>query len=63
MCRDRNAEQAFIEGRDAPVKGSTWEIVNNNIDTAQKNQKSQKDVSRMRSILVQLKTAPNAPSA
>jgi len=59
----RDQQKAFIEARDAPAKGNPWERVYNLVDLNPKAQKSVKDVSRMRSILTQLKTAPNAPGA
>ena len=59
----RDQQKAFIESRDAPAKGNPWERVYNLVDLNPKAQKSVKDVTRMRSILTQLKTAPNAPGA
>jgi hypothetical protein len=59
--KNRDQQKAFIAGRDTPAKGNAWERVYNLVDLNPKGQKSAKDVSRMRSILTQLKAAPNAP--
>ena len=58
-----DAQKTFVATRDAPVKGNSWERVYNLVDLNPKAQKSTKDLSRVRSVLTQLKSAPNAPGA
>jgi hypothetical protein len=50
-----------VASRDAPAKGNPWERVYNLVDLNPKAQKSSKDLSRIRSVLTQLKASPNAP--
>jgi len=59
--KNRDAQAATIAARDAPVKGNPWERVYNLVDLTPKGQKSTKDVSRIRSVLTQLKTDAHAP--
>lgn len=55
---NRQAEAAFIEERDEDVPGHEWERVARICDFNPKNSKNTKDVSRMRSIFLQLKQTP-----
>lgn len=54
----RQAEEAFIEERDHTIPGSEWEKVARMCDFNPKNNKNTKDVSRMRSMFLQLKQTP-----
>lgn len=56
----RQAESAFIEERDENIPGHEWERVARLCDFNPKNSKNTKDVSRMRSIFLQLKQTPMA---
>ncbi|XP_065916747.1 clathrin light chain A-like [Dysidea avara] len=55
---NRAAEEAFIEERDEDIPGHEWERVARLCDFNPKNSKATKDVSRMRSIFLQLKQHP-----
>ena len=55
---NRQAEKALIEERDDDIAGRDWERVGRLCDFNPKNNKSTKDTSRMRSILLQLKQTP-----
>ncbi|KAK7091784.1 clathrin light chain A-like isoform X2 [Littorina saxatilis] len=52
------AEEAFIKDRDEKVPGQAWEKITRLCEFNPKNSKNTKDVSRMRSILLQLKQTP-----
>ena len=54
----RQAEAAFVDERDEDVPGTEWERVSRMCDFNPKNSKNTKDVSRMRSIFLQLKQTP-----
>lgn len=54
----RQAEAAFVEERDEDHPGTEWERVTRMCDFNPKNSKNTKDVSRMRSIFLQLKQTP-----
>ena len=54
----RQAEEAFIEERDNTTPGHEWEKVANICDFNPKSNKNTKDVSRMRSMFLQLKQTP-----
>ena len=54
----RQAEEAFIDERDEDVPGHEWERVTRLCDFNPKNSKNTKDISRMRTIFLQLKQAP-----
>lgn len=56
LCRA--AEEAFIEERDEDIPGHEWERVARLCDFNPKNSRATKDVSRMRSIFLQLKQNP-----
>lgn len=56
----RTAEAAFIEERDTDVPGQEWERITRLVDFNPKSSKHSKDVSRLRSILLQLKQQPVA---
>ena len=51
----RNTEAAFIEERDSTAEGQEWERVARICEFNPKNNKSTKDASRLRSILLHLK--------
>ncbi|KAL8572582.1 hypothetical protein ACOMHN_017216 [Nucella lapillus] len=55
---NRAAEEAFIKERDEKVAGQAWEKITRLCEFNPKNSKNTKDVSRMRSILLQLKQIP-----
>ncbi|XP_076456805.1 clathrin light chain B-like isoform X2 [Babylonia areolata] len=55
---NREAEEAFVRDRDEKVPGQAWERVTRQCEFNPKNSKNTKDVSRMRSILLQLKQTP-----
>ncbi|XP_064395972.1 clathrin light chain A-like [Halichondria panicea] len=55
---NRQAENVFIEERDEDVPGHEWERVARLCDFSSKTSKNTKDVSRMRSIFLQLKQTP-----
>ncbi|XP_050403629.1 clathrin light chain A isoform X3 [Patella vulgata] len=52
------AEKAFIKERDESVPGHEWEKICRLCEFNPKHSKSTKDVTRMRSILLQLKQTP-----
>ncbi len=54
----RQAEAVFIDERDEDIPGHEWECVARLCDFNPKNSKNTKDVSRMRSIFLQLKQTP-----
>ena len=54
----REAEAAFVQERDDTVPGHEWERICRLCEFNPKAARNQKDVSRMRSILLQLKQAP-----
>ncbi len=53
MCRI--AEQELIAERDAVMPGAEWERITKLCEFNPKNAKNMKDVSRLRSMLLQLK--------
>ncbi|KAK7473883.1 hypothetical protein BaRGS_00034872 [Batillaria attramentaria] len=55
---NRAAEEAFIKDRDEKVPGQAWEKITRLCEFNPKNSKNTKDVSRLRSILLQLKQTP-----
>lgn len=55
---NRQAEEAFVQERDEDIPGHEWERVGRIVDFNPKNNKNTKDVSRMRSIFLQLKNTP-----
>lgn len=62
---NREEEKEFIATRDASLRGSTtnpWERVSTLIDTNARagEQKDEKDLARMKALLIQLKTNPPA---
>lgn len=57
-CASRAAEEAFIKDRDEKVPGQAWEKITRLCEFNPKNSKNTKDVSRLRSILLQLKQTP-----
>lgn len=54
----RQAEEVFIEERDEDVPGHEWERVTRLCDFNPKHSKNTKDISRMRTIFLQLKQTP-----
>ncbi|XP_059142240.1 clathrin light chain B-like isoform X1 [Physella acuta] len=52
------AETAFVKDRDEKVTGQAWEKITRLCEFNPKNSKNTKDVSRFRSILLQLKQTP-----
>ena len=58
VCFIREAEQDFIAQRDETIPGHEWEKIGRLCDFNPKSVRNQKDVSRMRSILLQLKQTP-----
>ena len=54
----REAQEVFVEERDSDAAGDEWERVSRLCDFNPKNNKNTKDVSRMRSIFLQLKQTP-----
>jgi len=61
--KNQNEQEIFITHRDTPAPGKTWERINDLVDLTPKGQRSARDVARIRSIFVQLKSATNAPGA
>ncbi|XP_074656546.1 clathrin light chain B-like isoform X2 [Tubulanus polymorphus] len=55
---NRENEVAFVQERDESIPGHEWERVCRLTDFNPKNSKNSKDVSRLRSILLQLKQTP-----
>ncbi|XP_059158439.1 clathrin light chain A-like [Physella acuta] len=55
---NRAAETAFVKDRDEKVTGQAWEKITRLCEFNPKNSKNTKDVSRFRSILLQLKQTP-----
>ncbi|XP_041361650.1 clathrin light chain B-like isoform X1 [Gigantopelta aegis] len=55
---NRAAEDAFVKERDESIPGQQWEKICRLCEFNPKNMKSSKDVSRMRSLLLQLKQTP-----
>lgn len=56
----RNAEKQFVAETDAIEPGTEWERIAKLCDFNPKSNKSNRDVSRMRSIILQLKQNPLA---
>jgi hypothetical protein len=61
--KNLNEQEIFLTSRDTPAPGKIWERINDLVDLTPKGQRSTRDVSRIRSIFVQLKSSPNAPGA
>lgn len=59
----RNAEKQFVAETDAIEPGTEWERIAKLCDFNPKSNKCSRDVSRMRSIILQLKQNPIAPKA
>eukprot|EP01134_Creolimax_fragrantissima_P004335 CFRG4335T1 len=55
---NREAESDFLAARDTPPSDRDWERVCDMVDFNPKTQRSTKDTSRMRGILLQLKQTP-----
>ncbi|KAL3889996.1 hypothetical protein ACJMK2_002305 [Sinanodonta woodiana] len=55
---NRASEQAFVKDRDKTEPGEEWEKICRLCEFNPKNSKNTKDVSRLRSILLQLKQTP-----
>jgi len=60
-CREN--EDAFVQQRDERKPGGEWERVCRLCDFNPKSSRNAKDITRMRSILLQLKQAPAAATA
>lgn len=60
---NRNAEKQFVAETDAIEPGTEWERIAKLCDFNPKSNKSSRDVSRMRSIILQLKQNPIAGKA
>lgn len=60
---NRENEDAFVQQRDERKPGGEWERVCRLCDFNPKSSRNAKDITRMRSILLQLKQAPGAESA
>lgn len=58
LLTHRQAEEVFVEERDSEAPGHEWERVARLCDFNPKNNKNTKDVSRMRSMFLQLKQSP-----
>lgn len=58
---NRNAEKQFVAESDEIEPGTEWERIAKLCDFNPKSSKTSKDVSRMRSIILQLKQTPPAP--
>jgi hypothetical protein len=56
----RNAEKQFVAETDEIEPGTEWERIAKLCDFNPKSNKSCKDVSRMRSIILQLKQTPKS---
>lgn len=54
----RNAEKQFVAETDEIEPGTEWERIAKLCDFNPKSTKTNKDVSRMRSIILQLKQSP-----
>ncbi len=57
---NRQSEKTFVAATDEIEPGTEWERVNKLCDFNVKNSRNSKDMSRMRSILLQLKQNPKA---
>ncbi|BFZ21434.1 hypothetical protein BsWGS_24471 [Bradybaena similaris] len=55
---NRAAETAFIKDRDESIPGQAWEKITRLCEFNPKNSKCTKDVTRFRSLLLQLKQTP-----
>uniref|UniRef100_T1JKJ1 Clathrin light chain n=1 Tax=Strigamia maritima TaxID=126957 RepID=T1JKJ1_STRMM len=60
QLQNRNAEKEHVMERDAQTTGQEWEKIARLCDFNPKTSKTSKDVSRMRSIILQLKQSPPA---
>ncbi|KAG7203826.1 hypothetical protein KM043_013839 [Ampulex compressa] len=58
---NRNAEKQFVAEADEVEPGTEWERITKLCDFNPKSSRTSKDVSRMRSIILQLKQTPPAP--
>ena len=59
-CVFRNAEKQFVAETDEIEPATEWERIAKLCDFNPKSSKTSKDVSRMRSIILQLKQTPPA---
>uniref|UniRef100_A0A0B6Y8R1 Clathrin light chain n=1 Tax=Arion vulgaris TaxID=1028688 RepID=A0A0B6Y8R1_9EUPU len=57
-ANNRAAEKTFIKDRDETVPGQAWEKITRLCEFNPKHSKCTKDVTRFRSVLLQLKQAP-----
>jgi len=60
---NRVAEAEFVKERDETTPGNEWERISRLCDFNPKNNKNTKDVSKLRSLLLQLKQNPVARSS
>jgi hypothetical protein len=60
LSAHRNAEKQFVADEDEIKPGTEWERISKLCDFNPKSSKTSKDVSRMRSIILQLKQQPLA---
>jgi len=60
---NRVAEAEFVKERDETTPGNEWERISRLCDFNPKNNKNTKDVSKLRSLLLQLKQNPLARSS
>jgi len=60
---NRVAEAEFVKERDETTPGNEWERISRLCDFNPKNNKNTKDVSKLRSLLLQLKQNPIARSS
>jgi Clathrin light chain len=58
LFHTRNAEKQFVADADEILPGTEWERIAKLCDFNPKSSKTNKDVSRMRSIILQLKQQP-----
>lgn len=61
FCTDRNAEKQFVAEADEVEPGTEWERIAKLCEFNPKSSRTSKDVSRLRSIILQLKQTPPTP--